>query len=226
MSETVEVFRLRVARGNQSGNGRRGDPMTTPERGRDGLREAIEALAVGALIEWAGESADLDDCREAAALVAQRFVAAGVQFAEHPATGDEERGCRECGPGCLGHAATPPASDVDSDNAAAGGAEGLAEVIQRGLRKCRVEDAPNPLIRDNDLHHATHMVTAEVSGWLAAHDAKIRAEALREAADALDLPGSDASGYYASEAVGGYQEAEQHVETWLRVRADRIEGTR
>lgn len=49
-----------------------------------------------------------------------------------------------------------------------------------------------------------------------------RAAALEEAADELDLPGSDASGYYASEAVGGYREAERHAEAWLRDRAQAL----
>lgn len=47
----------------------------------------------------------------------------------------------------------------------------------------------------------------------------IRAGALEDAADDLDLPGSSASGYYASEQVSGYLEAERHVEAWLCARA-------
>ena len=50
-----------------------------------------------------------------------------------------------------------------------------------------------------------------------------RAAALREAADELDLPGSDATGYYSGGYVDGYHEAERHAEQRLRARADRIE---
>lgn len=50
-----------------------------------------------------------------------------------------------------------------------------------------------------------------------------RAAALREAADELDLPGSEATGYYSGAYVDGYHEAERHVDRWLRDRAARIE---
>lgn len=52
----------------------------------------------------------------------------------------------------------------------------------------------------------------------------IAGQALREAADDLDLPGSTATGYYASEAVGGYNDAERDTEAWLVKRAAQIEG--
>lgn len=49
---------------------------------------------------------------------------------------------------------------------------------------------------------------------------------IERSAVAIDLPGSDATGYYSSEAVSGYREAEQHIEVWLRERADREEKRR
>lgn len=39
----------------------------------------------------------------------------------------------------------------------------LREAVERGLRKCRVEDAPVPLIAEHDIHHVAHMVTQEVA---------------------------------------------------------------
>lgn len=46
-------------------------------------------------------------------------------------------------------------------------AKGLRKAVERGLRRCRVEDgSPVSLIRESDLHHVTHMVVAEL---LAAH---------------------------------------------------------
>ena len=53
--------------------------------------------------------------------------------------------------------------------------------------------------------------------------AEVRAQALREAADELDLPGSTATGYYASEQDSGYRDAERDAKQWLRDRANRIE---
>jgi histidine triad (HIT) family protein len=129
-------------------------------------------------------------------------------LAEHPATGDEERGCRECGPGCLGHTA-PPASDVDSDNAAAGGAEGLAEVL------CLCHETVCPI------HNEAAGLTAEydvqsLMNALAAHVAQAKAEALREAADAI---WQREGGY-----TGGVQWGRADYAGWLRDRADRIAG--
>ena len=54
--------------------------------------------------------------------------------------------------------------------------------------------------------------------------AQAKAEALREAADALDLPGSNAHGYYSGHADFGYSEAETHAGDWLRARAATIEN--
>lgn len=55
---------------------------------------------------------------------------------------------------------------------------------------------------------------------LAAHDAKV----LRDAADAMDLPGSQATGYYAGESDAGYREATRDAGKWFKDYADRIEG--
>ena len=52
----------------------------------------------------------------------------------------------------------------------------------------------------------------------------IAAKALEEAAEELDLPGSDATGYYAYEQESGYREAERHTETWLTNRAAAVRG--
>lgn len=56
------------------------------------------------------------------------------------------------------------------------------------------------------------------------HDAQVAARVLREAADAIVLPGSTAVGYYVSEQWSGYGDAERDAEAWLRTRADRIES--
>lgn len=49
----------------------------------------------------------------------------------------------------------------------------------------------------------------------------IRAQALEDAADDMELPGSDATGYYSGNEHYGYAQAELHAETWLRSRAAR-----
>lgn len=59
---------------------------------------------------------------------------------------------------------------------------------------------------------------------LSAVYADIQAEAWRQAAEAIDLPGSDATGYYASEQHSGYLDAQQHAAEWLRTRADEMDG--
>lgn len=38
----------------------------------------------------------------------------------------------------------------------------IARVIERALRSCRVEDAPMPLIHEDDIHHVAYMVTVAV----------------------------------------------------------------
>lgn len=65
-------------------------------------------------------------------------------------------------------------------------------------------------------------VVDEILVWLAEHDRAVRVAALTEAAEQLDqgaLPGTDATGYYASNDRAGYLEAESHVIVWLRARA-------
>jgi hypothetical protein len=230
--------------------------MTTPERGRDGLREAIEALAWAPDLSSCGvASRDYDGCYVSNMLHRLRCI-----LAEHPATGDEER-CRYVmhGPGdtcdCRARLArvtthTRTSTNGNGPDYCAECSSAISEWVpwpcpgattppvvpdaregegpseRDALIAALTFDEPKPLdpaMRDGAGEIADLILTSD---WLAAHVAKAKAEALREAADALDLPGSDASGYYASEAVGGYREAEQHVETWLRDRADRIEGTR
>ena len=62
--------------------------------------------------------------------------------------------------------------------------------------------------------------------WLAAHDAEVRAQALNEAADELDLPGSTATGYYASEQDSGYRDAERDAEKVYYARAEQTKEDR
>ena len=66
----------------------------------------------------------------------------------------------------------------------------------------------------------------EFDRWLRAHDAEVRAQALNEAADELDLPGSTATGYYASEQDSGYRDAERDAKQWLRARAEQTKEDR
>ena len=70
---------------------------------------------------------------------------------------------------------------------------------------------------------AFRMIHQFTDDELAAHDAEVRAQALREAADELDLPGSTATGYYASEQDSGYRDAERDANQWLRDRARALE---
>lgn len=69
----------------------------------------------------------------------------------------------------------------------------------------------------------------QVRTILAAVLPDIQAQALRDAALELNLPGSTATGYYASEQVAGYNDADRDAEAWLIDRADRLttktEGT-
>lgn len=41
------------------------------------------------------------------------------------------------------------------------------EVLVEAIRACRVEDAPNPLIRDSDVEHVAYMVRAAVERIIA-----------------------------------------------------------
>jgi hypothetical protein len=67
--------------------------------------------------------------------------------------------------------------------------------------------------------------TVEARAALSAAAPYLAAQTLRDAADALDLPGSTATGYYSSNDEAGYREAERDTELWLRARADRIEAS-
>jgi|GEM_PF-7049203 hypothetical protein len=60
---------------------------------------------------------------------------------------------------------------------------------------------------------------------MAAIERKAMAWALRDAAGDLDLPGTEATGYYSSGDAAGYAEAERHAEAWLRARAATIEAS-
>lgn len=44
--------------------------------------------------------------------------------------------------------------------------DALRDAIVTGLRKCRHEDAPIPLINEYDLGHISHMVAVEVREWM------------------------------------------------------------
>lgn len=65
----------------------------------------------------------------------------------------------------------------------------------------------------------------QVRTILAAVLPDIQAQALRDAALELNLPGSTATGYYASEQVAGYNDADRDAEAWLIDRADRLTTT-
>ena len=54
--------------------------------------------------------------------------------------------------------------------------------------------------------------------WLREHDAAL----IESLADGVDLPGSTATGYYGSEQVAGYRDAERDIEAWLRERARQV----
>lgn len=79
------------------------------------------------------------------------------------------------------------------------------------------------MTQDNEIAYEWVTAAAVVGDAFAAVLPAIQADALRKAADRLDLPGSTATGYYASEWDGGYREAERHIEVWLNREADRIE---
>ena len=68
--------------------------------------------------------------------------------------------------------------------------------------------------------------TDEWREWYYTMRAEVRAQALREAADELDLPGSTATGYYASEQDSGYRDAERDAKQWLRARAEQTKEDR
>jgi hypothetical protein len=147
----------------------------TPDRGRDGLRDAIEALAEASIRNGRGGT-----------WVHDAWFAAVL--AEHPATGDEERAHHqsgdECDPRCpatFPHHTTaePDAGDVDSDNAAAGGAEGLAEV--EALAAMLVTAG-----FDQDGDDKALARTVLTSDWLAAHVAQAKADERERIAQAIE----------------------------------------
>lgn len=71
----------------------------------------------------------------------------------------------------------------------------------------------------------TVQAMAEWDRALAAHDREVAARALEAAAAKVDLPGSKATGYYASGVDAGYQEAERDIEQWLRNQARALPGS-
>lgn len=73
--------------------------------------------------------------------------------------------------------------------------------------------------------HVSERDAAAFDRWLSRHDSEIQAQALRDAAEALDLPGSTATGYYASEQHSGYEDAARDAEYWLRARAAHLTTT-
>lgn len=72
--------------------------------------------------------------------------------------------------------------------------------------------------------HSSDVDRAHVRAALAAVWGEIQARTLEEAAVRMVLPGSTATGYYSSEAVSGYREAENNADAWLRAEAERLRG--
>ena len=66
-----------------------------------------------------------------------------------------------------------------------------------------------------EVHRALSAVPADV---LREHDAAL----IESLADGVDLPGSTATGYYSSEQVAGYRDAERDIEAWLQERARQV----
>lgn len=99
----------------------------------------------------------------------------------------------------------------------------LTEYVEVAARALRADEWPNgadfDVLTPLQQHNYRQAVTPVVAAVAPLIERDARAAALEEAADELELPGSGASGYYASEAVGGYCEAERHAEAWLRGRA-------
>lgn len=77
-------------------------------------------------------------------------------------------------------------------------------------------------IRDNEWGGGSFSMAdyeAAYERWLAAHDAEVKAVALREAADAVDLVA------YHTHTVDEVTDAELAAESWLRARADELGRT-
>ena len=100
-----------------------------------------------------------------------------------------------------------------------------AELVEKAYRARTAAQHGRPL--DDAVWSAirSRIEEAWIASALAAVLPDIQAQALREAADDLDLPGSTATGYYASEAVSGYNAAERDIEAWLVKRAARLTDT-
>lgn len=95
-----------------------------------------------------------------------------------------------------------------------------------------IEKAMSVAARENDVVLYRILSTAP-SSVLAAHDAKVRAEALREAADdyrqqALpvnsELSMLGGAGPFVDKGIEGYMEAQHDAWDWLRARADKEEN--
>ena len=68
------------------------------------------------------------------------------------------------------------------------------------------------------MDRVTDIEQAARADALRAHDAAL----IESLADEVDLPGSTATGYYGSEQVAGYRDAERDIEAWLRERARQV----
>jgi hypothetical protein len=104
-------------------------------------------------------------------------------------------------------------------------AEVPADLVEKAARAIHASQCC-PLDKDSQCYGWPINLEEETARHaLAAVLPEIQAQALRDAAEALDLPGSTATGYYASEAVGGYNDAERDTEAWLVKRAARLTAT-
>lgn len=111
--------------------------------------------------------------------------------------------------------------------------DALTAVIEKGLNWLDVIDVyqyESDSARVSDVRNA---LKAAPSSVLAAHDAKVRAEALREAADdyrqqALpvnsELSMLGGAGPFVDKGIEGYMEAQHDAWDWLRARADEEEN--
>lgn len=77
------------------------------------------------------------------------------------------------------------------------------------------EDVRNWFAYGSGPRHTWDESRQDFDRWLAAHDAQVRAEALRDAADAMDNT-DDPDSLYVSNG---------DIDLWLRARADRIADT-
>lgn len=70
---------------------------TRESSGTSASADDVEALVLGALIQWAGDAADLNDCREAARHVASRLASVTTPGWRPPALDPEVQRCSACG---------------------------------------------------------------------------------------------------------------------------------